>query len=109
MKKYLPFTILASLLLLSCESVRYIGTSYPQTDHVDIYYSAHDVKKPYEVIGKASNAGNNLQKNQDKIINEAKKRGADGIIYSDMQNTNSVAGGYSATSAVLNADFIRYK
>lgn len=109
MKKYLPFTILASLLLLSCESVRYIGTSYPQTDHVDIYYSAHDVKKPYEVIGKASNAGNNLQKNQDKIINEAKKRGANGVIYSDMQKTTSVAGGSSSTSDVLTADFIRYK
>lgn len=108
-KKYLSLAILASLFLMSCDSVRYIGTSYPATDHVDIYYSAHDVKKEYEVIGKASNAGSNLQKNQNKIINEAKKRGADGIIYSDMQRTTSVSGGYSTTSDVLNAEFIKYK
>lgn len=109
MKNYIPFTILVSLLYLSCDTVRYIGKSYPPTTTVDIYYSAHDVKKDYEVIGKASNAGNNLQKNQTKILNEAKKRGAGGIIYSDMQSTTSVAGGYSATSDVLNVEFIKYK
>lgn len=109
MTKHLSIAILASLLLLSCNPIRYIGTSYPPTNNVDVYYSAHDVKKEYEVIGKARNVGNNLQKNQNKIIDEAKKRGADGIIYSDMQIATSVAGGNSTSSDVLNADFIRYK
>ncbi len=108
-EKYLSLVILASLFLLSCDSVRYIGTSYPPTDHIDIYYSVQDVKKEYEVIGKASNAGNNLQKNQNKIINEAKKRGANGIIYSDVQSATSVTAGYSTSSDVLNAEFIKYK
>ena len=111
MKKYFLFAIVALIFFSGCGSaIRYIGKSYSPTGNVDIYYSPHDVKKEYEVIGKVSNAGGNLQKVQNGILEEAKKRGADGIIYANMQITTDVVNGNSSSSGrLLNADFIKYK
>lgn len=111
MKKYLIFSFVAIIFLSGCGSaIRYIGKSYSSTNNVDIYYSPHDVKKQYEVIGKVSNTGRNLQKVQNGILEEVKKRGADGIIYSDMQTSTQVVNGNSSSSdRLLNADFIKYK
>jgi hypothetical protein len=53
-------------------------------------------------MGKISVVGNSLQIIQEKITEEAKKHGADGAIYSDMRN-------YHDRSAILTADFIKYK
>lgn len=111
MKKYLLLMIVAFMFSYGCVSpLRYMGKSYAATTNVDIYYSPHDIKKEYEVIGKVSNTGGNLQKIQNGILNEAKKRGADGIIYSDMQSTTEVVNGNSSSlGRLLNADFIKYK
>jgi len=110
MKKYFVLSIITLMVLFGCVSpIHYMGTTYPATSHVDIYYSPHDVKKDYEVIGKVSNSGINLQKIQNGIVEEAKKRGADGVIYSDMQNTTDVFNGNSSSGRLLNADFIKYK
>ena len=111
MKKFVIFALIPLMFLFSCVApIHYIGNSYPPTDNVDIYFSSHDVKKDYAVFGKASVTGINLQKLQNKILEEAKKRGANGIIYSDMQSSNDVTNGNSSPSnIVLNADFIYYK
>ena len=111
MKKYFILSLIALIFLFGCVSpIRYIGKTYPPTSNVDTYYSPHDVKKDYEVIGKVSNMGGNLQKIQNGIVEEAKKRGADGVIYSNMQSTTDVVNGNSSSSGrLLNADFIKYK
>lgn len=111
MKKYLVFILAPLMFLFSCvTTVHYIGDNFPPTNTVDIYFSSHDVKKDYQVIGKVSDSGNNLQKVQNQILQEAKKRGANGIIYLNMQNSNVVTNGNSSPSQVLlNADFIFYK
>ena len=80
--------LLASALLglAGCVSVDYVGRSYPPTAHVDVYLSPDDVKRPYETIGQVraqvdalpfSSPGQQLQ---DKLVAEARSRGADGII-----------------------------
>ena len=111
MKKYLLLIIVAFMFSYGClPPMRYMGKSYPATSNVDIYYSPHDVKKEYEVMGKVSNVGGKLQKIQNGILIEAQKRGADGIIYYDMQSTTVVVNGNSSSSGrLLNADFIKYK
>ncbi len=111
MKKYFVLSIISLMFLFGCVSpIQYIGKTYPSTNNVDIYYSPHDVKKEYEVIGKVSYTGRNLQKIQIGILEEAKKRGADGVIYSNMQSTTDVVNGNSSSSGrLLNADFIKYK
>jgi hypothetical protein len=103
MKKHLFVTVFVGLLLFGCVPLRpYVGKSYPAKNSVETFYAAHDVKKDYEIMGKISVVGNSLQNIQEKITEEAKKHGADGAIYSDMRN-------YHDRSAILTADFIKYK
>jgi hypothetical protein len=73
-------------LSVGCVSVDYVGKTFPPTSHVDLYLSAADVKRPYQVIGTAhaevealpfSSPGQQLQ---DKLLLEARSRGADGLI-----------------------------
>ena len=111
MKKCFLLSISALIFLYGCISPpRYIGRTYAPTSNVDIYYSPHDVKKEYEVIGKVSNTGATLKKIQNGILEEAKKRGADGIIYLNIQSSSDVLNGNSTLpNDVLNADFIKYK
>lgn len=111
MKKYVFFALAPLMFLFSCiATLKYMGDTHPPTTNVDIYYSSHDVKKPYTVFGKASDSGSNLQKIQNQIVAEAKKRGANGIIYLNIQNSNAVTNGNSDPSnVVINANFIEYK
>lgn len=110
MKKYVIFGLAPLMFLFSCVApVHYIGDNFPPTNNVDIYYSPHDVKKDYKVFGKVSIQVINLQKTQNQIIEEAKKHGANGIIYSNMGSTTDVINGNSNDYQVLNASFIEYK
>lgn len=77
---------LASIWLMGCVTIDYVGTSYPPTAHVDLYMSAADVQRPYQVIGDAraevealpfSSPGQQLQ---EKLLTEARSRGANGVI-----------------------------
>ncbi len=74
-----------SLMATGCgPAVEYVGRTLPQTTNVDVYFNANDVQKQYEVIGKVDGQAwelTNFQKIQDKIVEEAKKRGADGVIF----------------------------
>ncbi len=47
------FILIFSLFFLACASVDYMGKTYPPTTKIDIYYSKEDIKKEYEVMGKA--------------------------------------------------------
>jgi len=77
---------LLALGCAGCVSVDYVGKSFSPTTSVDLYLSASDVKRPYEVIGNASAQvevlpfTNPSQQLQDELLAEARRRGADGII-----------------------------
>jgi hypothetical protein len=121
-------------------TVQYVGKSYTPTTNVDLYFDTHDVKKDYEVIGKidgiAGVFGSDFSSIQEKIVEEAKQKGADGVIIYSMEqrvigtssNTSTNAIGNSSanhrqwwevaassnttssniTQNVLHADFIKY-
>jgi hypothetical protein len=87
--------LLASLVLLACEgcvSVDYVGKSFPPTSNVDVYLAASDVRRPYEVIGDARAQVEALpftspgQQLQEKLLAEARSRGADGIILGQLSS-----------------------
>jgi hypothetical protein len=75
-----------ALVAAGCVSVDYVGKSYPATANVDVYLSAADVKRKYTTIGQARAQveampfSNPTQQLQDKLVAEAKSRGADGVI-----------------------------
>jgi len=90
------------MVVAGCVSVDYVGTSHPPTESVDVFYAPDDVRRKYTVMGEVSadvdvlpfvSSGQELQA---KLIEEAKKRGANGIILGGM--TKRVVGGSSTTT-----------
>ncbi|MDF1695849.1 MAG: hypothetical protein P1U56_08465 [Saprospiraceae bacterium] len=83
--KYLSLLV-ALILVTSCAPrMYYLGDDYPPTSSVDVYYDDGDISKEYRVIGQLT--GNNesglssLDDIKESMIAEAKKRGADGILF----------------------------
>ena len=77
----------ALVTILSCSpTVNYIGKTYSPSSNVDM----NDIKRSYEVIGKVEGISAILDPSndgdiQDKIVAEAKPKGADGIILYNME------------------------
>lgn len=76
----------AALFWPGCVSVDYVGKSFPPTASVDLYMTSADVRRPYEVIGEARAQVEALpfsspaQQLQEKLLAEARSRGANGVI-----------------------------
>ena len=85
----LLFVLSSFILLSSCSPViYYLGDSYEPTSAVEIYYDASEVKKPYKTIGRMTkevSLSGDVEKKY--MVREAKKRGADAIIFSDLNMT----------------------
>jgi hypothetical protein len=63
---------------------KYFGKSYSSTQVVEEYYDSANLKKAYTIMGQTELAQGfrSLEKCQQKIIKLAKKKGADGVIFS---------------------------
>lgn len=72
------------LILNATYAQKYFGKSYPATQVVDEYYDSADIKKAHTIMGKTelTQSFRSLEKCQQKIIKLAKKKGADGVIFS---------------------------
>jgi hypothetical protein len=83
MKKLVLIQLLVFLICNSSYSQKYFGKSYTQTQSVHEYFDELDVKKSYTVMGTAEldQGFRSLEKCQQKLVDLAKKKGADGIIF----------------------------
>lgn len=100
-------TLIPGLLLLlsSCAVVpSYFGDTLPPTTSVDVYYSDHDVQKPFKVMGHLNIPNGEQGDVKGKLIDYAKKIGADAIIITG----NTVNNGGKYSSDVVNADALKY-
>lgn len=76
----------AMLVLPGCVSVDYVGQSFAPTSAVDLYFSPDDVRRDYTVMGEVTASVDVLpltspgQQLQAKLLEEAKRRGANGLI-----------------------------
>ncbi|MFA6248628.1 MAG: hypothetical protein WC615_16930 [Mucilaginibacter sp.] len=101
--------VVACLLMISCGTVRpnYLGTTYPATQTIDSYYAAKDVKHSYKVIGhfavKSPELQGYMERAKKDIIEEAKKQGADGLIFSSIDYDDK-----SSAMITIKADAIKY-
>jgi histidyl-tRNA synthetase len=104
MKNYLPLIAGFSLLLSSCAvPITYFGDRLSPTTAVDIYYSTHDVKREYKVIGHLT--CENFPKQEDvkqKLSEYAKTIGADAVVILGTDATKN------NQAAVVNADALKY-
>lgn len=104
MKNYHFIILGLCLSLSSCVlQATYFGDTLASTNSINVYYSAHDVKKEYKVIGHLTcpNIGS-----QDEVkatlIARAKKAGADAIVIVGTDATKD------NPAAVVNADALKY-
>ncbi len=98
MKKTFLFVVFGILFFNPTFAQKYFGKSYPATQIVDEYYDIADVKKAHSVMGKTelSQSFRSLEKSQQKIIELAKSKGADGVIFSiveEVYGTSNSSGG----------------
>ncbi len=50
----MPFKVslfMLTALMIGCTTTDYLGKMYPPTQHVNVFFSPQDVKRPYEVMG----------------------------------------------------------
>jgi hypothetical protein len=89
------------LLLSSCVTVSYFGDKMPPTSNVDIYYSAHDVKRDYKVIGHLT--CNNLSQTavKEKLIAYGQKISADAVVISGTDATKDSQAAYITADALV--------
>lgn len=104
MKSYHIIAIAAFCCLLSsCITVTYLGDRLEPTSAIDIYYSTHDVKREYKMIGHltCTNAGERYVKA--KLVAYAKNIGADAVVITGTDATKD------NQAAVVNADALKYE
>ena len=104
--RHLLLFILALSFSSCVPQLHFLGDSYPPTKHVDTYYAPEDITEDFKVIGQltGTNEGYGSLKSLDSVknsmIEEAKKRGAHGILF-----LFSDSRGYEH---MVKADLIRY-
>ena len=98
MKKSILILLFAMLVYNTGFAQKYFGKTYTPTQNVDEYYDIVDVTKAYTVMGKTDLAQGlrSLEKTQAKIIELAKQKGADAVIFSmeeEVFATSNAGGG----------------
>jgi hypothetical protein len=110
--KLTGFTLFLVILLSNCAArVNYVGKRYSPSQEVDVYYSKEDINKEYEVMGHAIGSGDSLpstnERIQRKLIEEAKSKGADGILITGIHK--SIEHPDNDEAVQIKAEFIKYK
>ena len=84
MKTSILISLIAMLTFNTTYAQKYFGKTYTPTQNVDEFFEITDVTKEYTVMGKTDldKGFRSLEKTQAKIIELAKKKGADAVIFS---------------------------
>jgi len=105
--------VVASFLAIGCASVNYVGKSFDPTTDVDIYFSEKEIEKEYTVMGRAIGSGALVsdEKIEEKLIEEARSKGADAILITGLGKSHiPIRGeGGSVEENQINASFIKYE
>jgi hypothetical protein len=102
---------LLTLLVIGCAGVNYIGKSFDPTTTVDVYFSKEEIEKEYTVMGHALGSSRWVSNDeiQEKLIEEAKRKGADAILVTGIGKSNVPLGDISDAENQINASFLKYK
>lgn len=84
------YVMLASLLSFSSCGLKvgYLGSTAAPTENVDVYVDASAIKRPYNIVGKGyiesiANTRYTVRKLQAKAVEQARKNGADAVLFQD--------------------------
>jgi hypothetical protein len=102
--KFILIALASASILTSCGNrIIYYGRSYQPTTNVEIFFREADVKQPHEIMGKVIyevSAKKRSEKVQEKLMNEGKRKGADAIIFDEIELTRT---GSNTTGAAAGA------
>lgn len=98
MRKSILILLVSMLVFNKTYAQKYFGKSYPATQVIDEYYDLADVTKEHTVMGKTEldKGFRSLEKTQAKIVELARKKGADGVIFTmeeEVYATSTSGGG----------------
>ncbi len=100
------------IFLASCAEVNYIGNTYQPTTEVEIFFDEKLIEGEYTIIGHAIGTGSwgiSNEKIQDKLIQTARRKGANAIIITGIGKDSINTGEHTSTDETqINAIFIRY-
>ena len=101
-KIYTPLTL---LLFASCTQVNYLGSSYSETQNVDVFVTESSVKKPFDVIGKGYVRHTlgpipRVETIQRKAVEKARSNGANAVVIEDYYLVDK-------TSSILTTDSLK--
>lgn len=93
-KIYTPHIL---ILFASCTQVNYLGTSYSETQNVDVFVTEASVKKPFDVIGKGYVRHTlgpvpKVETIQKKAVEKAKLNGANAVVIEDYYLVDKTSG-----------------
>jgi hypothetical protein len=104
MKTLYPLLVAMTFFASCGVRISYLGSSLAPTKHVDVYVEASAIKKPYTIIGKGYPANfaygaliNTPGKLQKKVVETARKKGADAVLFQDFYLQERGTNFYSAT------------
>ena len=110
--KLISAFILLTLLVVGCVSVNYIGKPFDPTNSIDVYFAKEEIEKEYIVLGHAISTGTwgaSNEKIKNKLVEEAKSRGADAILITGIGKIEDDAGLVTTDQNQINAVFLTYK
>jgi len=98
--------VLLSALGCATGRVNFVGTSYPPTSHVQVFLSEDQVPPGYEVIGKVGIAAEETrwttaENLQAKLVRTAQAKGADAIVYQQMERVSIGTSGQHSSISVF--------
>jgi len=104
--------VLMLFMLAACSPrIKYLGDDYPYKAQLDVFYDEQDVERPYAVMGHMTAEMNEFLHQLDEVreamIQQAKERGADGIIFLGFYEAPQFEG--DDNRDIVEAKLIRYK
>ena len=84
----MKLSLVLLLIISACSpKINFVGNQHAPTQQVDLFFDAKDIEKEYTVMGFMQNEGREFANEPEKIkaalIEEAKRRGADAILFGD--------------------------
>ena len=87
LKVILIASIMAFLVGSCGPSIYYLGEDFDRTRVIQVFYDEQEIQQPYTVIGRMAHDKEkeyDVERIKKNMIREAKKVGADGLIFSDL-------------------------
>ena len=109
--KSLYIFVVVSFCIVTCTHFNYVGKSYEPTKDVTIYYSEKKIQKEFTIIGHAISAGQifvSVDDLKEKLISEAKAKGADAILIKDIDRDAEYDGNGFDAEKQIKASFLKF-